>query len=181
MKKKKSISTFCWFVSVKRPFSPLTSIRSIHLSSDIRKFTRSPPLFLKLFYKNMTGDNRRRCQIWSHHLNNKSTKIQSEYVYIHFIYRFRSFPGTEALIYTDLGWLWVYWVQTVNQSNEYHMLSNWGGGIVSVFLNQLQQHNNLKYIEVCLRTEQDQLIRHRAVFPSMHQDWAGQPPSRNLW
>lgn len=100
---EQNISTFCWFKSSVRLFSPSfaawqSDIQSGFRSSNIRKFTGFPPL--KLFYKNMTSDDRRRCRVWSHRLINKSTKIQSGYVYIHFIYRFRSLPGIEALIYT---------------------------------------------------------------------------------
>lgn len=123
---KQNISTFCWFKSYVRLFSPSyacrqSDVQSGFRSSNIRKFTGFPPL--KLFYKNMKSDGRWQCQIWSRRLINKSTKIQSGYVYIHFIYRFRSLPELEALIYTHthttqlLSVLLVPINQSINQLN----------------------------------------------------------------
>lgn len=63
---KQNISTFCWFKSSVRLFSPSyacrqSDVQSGFRSSNIRKFTGFPPL--KLFYKNMKSDGRWQCQI----------------------------------------------------------------------------------------------------------------------
>lgn len=137
---KQNISTFCWFKSSVRLFSPSyacrqSDVQSGFRSSNIRKFTGFPPL--KLFYKNMTSDGRWQCQIWSRRLINKSTKIQSGYVYIHFIYRFRSLPELEALIYTHTHTHDTTAVcligsnQSINQSIEYQKLSDCSEGSVN--------------------------------------------------
>lgn len=68
--------------------------------------------------------------------------------YIFFIYRFRSLPGIEALIYTDSGRLWAYWVQSINQSinqmNTRRSQTDEEATFLSRYkykhLNQLQRH-----------------------------------------
>lgn len=182
---KQNISTFCWFKSYVRLFSPSyacrqSDVQSGFRSSNIRKFTGFPPL--KLFYKNMTSDGRWQCQIWSRRLINKSTKIQSGYVYIHFIYRFRSLPELEALIYTHThtrhNCCLSYWVQSINQS------INWISEALRLFRRQRQQYKHLNQLqgimkdtEMFLRADWDQLTRDWTAFPSMQLVCAGSFPA----
>ena len=189
---KQNISTFCWFKSSVRLFSSSfacrqSDIQSGFRSSNIRKFTGFPPL--KLFYKNMTSDGRWQCQIWSRRLINKSTKIQSGYVYIHFIYRFRSLPELEALIYTHTHTHNTTAVCLNGSNQSINQLNIRSSQIVQKaaslsrqqykHLNQLQ--GIMKDTEMFLRAGWDQLTKDWTAFPSMQQVSAGSSPAGPEW
>ena len=114
--KNKNGSTFCWFKSSVRLLSPplVSPLGHPIRSSRVSEFTGlfSPPL--KLFYKNMSDNWRRRRHVAQS--RNQQKYNQHMYTYI-CIYRFRFLPRIKALIYTHThNSCEAYRVQTINQS-----------------------------------------------------------------
>lgn len=114
--KNKNVSTFCWFKSSVRLFSPplVSPVRHPITSSHVNEFAGlfSPPL--KLFYKNMSDD-----WWWRHIAPSRNQQKYNQHMYTYIcIYRFRFLPRIKALTYTHThNSCLAYWVQSINPKN----------------------------------------------------------------